>query len=293
MRVRPEPLPVGAADAELNTRLDERISDWRVVVNRLVETESSIVAFGTRDDRRVVLKVMRAPGDEWRSGEILEAFAGRGMVRAYEYVDGAVLLEHLHPGTSLSTVALSGRDEEATAILADVIRRMSSATVPQKPVATVADWGEGFQKYLLSGNQQLPMDLVEHASSVYAELAASQTHIRLLHGDLQHYNVLLDSERGWLAIDPKGVVGELEYEIGASLRNPAESPDLFASRETIERRTRQFGAALNADAQRILGWGFAQAVLSAIWLVEDGYAVNSRSVPVLVANAISPMLGVG
>ena len=42
----------------------------------------------------------------------------------------------------------------------------------------------------------------------------------LLHGDLQHYNVLLDKDRGWVAIDPKGVVGELEYEVGALLRNP-------------------------------------------------------------------------
>jgi streptomycin 6-kinase len=44
--------------------------------------------------------------------------------------------------------------------------------------------------------------------------------VRLLHGDLQHYNVLLDRKRGWLAIDPKGVVAEGEFELGAALRNP-------------------------------------------------------------------------
>jgi streptomycin 6-kinase len=53
-------------------------------------------------------------------------------------------------------------------------------------------------------------------------LCSSQRYRRLLHGDLHHGNVLHDSERGWVAIDPKGVLGEPEYEIGVALRNPIE-----------------------------------------------------------------------
>jgi streptomycin 6-kinase len=41
--------------------------------------------------------------------------------------------------------------------------------------------------------------------------------------DLHHYNVLSDSGRGWLAIDPKGLVGEVEYEVGAAIRNPIDA----------------------------------------------------------------------
>ena len=61
---------------------------------------------------------------------------------------------------------------------------------------------------------------VERAQRLYVGLCASQTSTRLLHGDLHHYNILRDGDRGWVAIDPKGVVGEVEYEIGAALRNP-------------------------------------------------------------------------
>ncbi|MER3425515.1 MAG: hypothetical protein C4293_22035, partial [Nitrospiraceae bacterium] len=43
---------------------------------------------------------------------------------------------------------------------------------------------------------------------------------------------------GWLAIDPKGVLGEPAYEIGAVLRNPTENPVLFAIRSIIDRRVR-------------------------------------------------------
>jgi streptomycin 6-kinase len=47
---------------------------------------------------------------------------------------------------------------------------------------------------------------------------------------LHHYNVLFDIESAvWVAIDPKGVVGELEYEVGAIIRNPVENPGLYVS----------------------------------------------------------------
>jgi streptomycin 6-kinase len=110
---------------------------------------------------------------------------------------------------------------------------------------------------------------------VFASLSESQTSVRLLHGDLHHYNVLLDANRGWLAIDPKGVIGELEYELGAVLRNPVEHPEIFLAPQSIERRLKQFATQLDLKVERMVAWGFAQAVLSAIWQVEDEGEVAS------------------
>ena len=56
----------------------------------------------------------------------------------------------------------------------------------------------------------------------------------------RHQNALLDAQRGWLAIDPKGVVGELAYEVGAELRNPIARPELFAAPAVIARRAEHF-----------------------------------------------------
>src|ERR1700730_19254772 len=89
-------------------RFEDRVREWSVVVNQTLETESSLIGFGTRGDQPVVLKVIRRPGDEWRSGEILDAFDGKGIVRVYEYVEGAALLERLSPGNSLLGIALNG-----------------------------------------------------------------------------------------------------------------------------------------------------------------------------------------
>jgi len=49
------------------------------------------------------------------------AFGGRGVVSVYEHVDGAALLERLSPGEPLAALALSGRDDEATDILATLL----------------------------------------------------------------------------------------------------------------------------------------------------------------------------
>jgi streptomycin 6-kinase len=282
----------------LEKRVEDRVRDWDVVVQDTLETQSSFIAFGKRGDQAVVLKVIRQPGDEWRCGAVMAAFGDRGMARVYEYIEGALLIERLNPGAQLASVALDGRDDEATEILADVIDRMSRQfEAPDEPsrealnaFVSAQDWGKGFQRYLASGDRQIPARLVEQARQLYFDLCASQRSVRLLHGDLQHYNVLFDSDRGWLAIDPKGVIGEVEYEIGASLRNPYEKPELFASPETVEKRLRCFEAKLKLNSDRALAWGFAQAVLSAIWSVEDGFAVDAGNPSLRLADAIWPIL---
>jgi streptomycin 6-kinase len=277
---------------ELLGRIQEHAREWGVVVEDTCETESSAIAFGKRDHLAVVLKVIKHPGDEWDSGSILEAFDGNGVVRVYEWATGAVLLERLHPGHSLAKMTLNGNDEGATEILGGVMQQLSAREFPGT-CPTVQDWGKGFERYIATGDDSIPRQLVEAGQRVFLALCASQRAPRLLHGDLQHYNVLFDSNRGWLAIDPKGVVGEVEYEIGAVLRNPIERPELFLSPSIIERRLQQFTKKLGLDFKRALAWGFAQAVLSAIWEIEDGFVVDSANPALRLANVIQPMLGSG
>lgn len=286
--------------SDFHNRLQKYVGEWGIVVESTIETQSSLIAFGTNNlnavgkrsspAQSVVLKIIKQPGDEWRAGEVLKAFDGRGVVRVYEQAPGAVLMERLRPGTPLVDVVLNGRDEEATDILSGVIRQMSTLETPAVAFPTEHDWARGFDRYIASGDEQIPRDLVETAQQTYLRLAATQRHTRLLHGDLQHYNVLFDLDRGWVAIDPKGVIGEVEYEIGAAMRNPVERPDLFLSLTTIERRLQQFTNRLNLDYQRALEWTFAQSVLSAIWGVEDGFEVGPHDSSLRLAKEILPMI---
>lgn len=252
--------------------LRSKAAAWRVTIDELRETPYSLLGFGVREGTPVVLKLSKHAGDESNSGEVLKAFGEGGAVRVFECETGAVLLERLEPGEELVNLVNRGEDDEATRILAQVIRKLANHSPPAR-CPTVADWGRGFERYLRSNDLQISTDLVREAAGLYQELALSQRNPMLLHGDLQHYNVLFDSHRGWVAIDPKGVVGELEYEVGPILRNPVDQPDLVLDPAVINRRLKTFTATLNLDHSRVLRWSFAQAVLSAIWNIEDGEPV--------------------
>ena len=280
----------GSITPALLHRVQQHAREWNLIVEESFETTTSVISFVRRNDRNLVLKLIKQEGDEWGAGEIVSAFAGNGVVRVYEHTGGAMVLERLEPGTPLATLALNGRDEEANVILASVIKKMSAREIPQG-CPTVEDWGKAFEPFLANDGEQVPRPLVESAQEVFANLCVSQNRTRLLHGDLHHYNVLFDSQRGWLVIDPKGVVGELEYEIGAVLRNPIEKPELFLSQSTIERRLNRFANELKIDLERTRAWAFAQAVLSAIWGVEDGYPVDVTHPALKLAHVIQSMSG--
>jgi streptomycin 6-kinase len=270
-------------------RLTRQAREWQVTLDEVRETESSLVAYGRRGSADVVLKMFNAASDERRSGEILAAFDGGAVVRVLEYAGDAVLQERLTPGTSLAEVAHGGADDEATSVLADVVARMTTRFLPAW-CPTVEDWGKSFDRYLISERREIPRQLVHSAHAIYAEMCQSQVDRTLLHGDLHHHNVLFDTGRGWVAIDPKGVIGEVEYEIGALLRNPYERPELFARADRVERRLKLCADRLDIDVRRTLRWAFAQSVLAAIWGVEDGLDLNAQHPFLVLAEAIRPML---
>ena len=149
----------------------------------------------------------------WGSpGERLAAaFGSRGMVGVLEHAPGVVLLEELRPGTSLVATVLAGEDDRATRILAGVVRSLHEAPCDGVETPIVSEWGEAFDGYLDGGDTRIDRALVARARDRYRGLCETQGEERLLHGDLQHSNLLLDEDRGWTAVDPKGVRGELEY----------------------------------------------------------------------------------
>jgi streptomycin 6-kinase len=269
--------------------LETRTLRWGVTIEETIETPTSVIGFGRRGNDRVVIKITKEECDESHAGEVLRAFNGAGAVRVLESETGAVLLEQLEPGDQLVELVRRGRDDDATSILAKVIEQLSQHTAPPN-TSTVFDWARGFDRYLATRDKQVPDDLVTQARELYRVLANSQEEPMLLHGDLQHYNVLSDEVRGWVAIDPKGVVAELEYEIGSVLRNPVEQPEFLASVNTIERRLDILVDTLRLDRARVIAWSFSQAVLSAIWEIEDGYNIRPDNTALRLARTLKPML---
>ena len=206
----------------------------------------------------------------------LHALAGRSVVRllAADRQRDALLLQRVLPGTPLSALS----DDEATAIASSLVRDIpvpvppTSDTGPTFP--TIAKWARAFDRLRTrsgGGTEPLPSRLVEKAERLFQELEASAPPAMLLHGDLHHDNVLRDANEGWLAVDPKGVLGDPAYEAARLQHNPI--PGFLAMEHpkgVAQARLQILASVLEEDRQRLLAWAFFDAMLSACWSVEDG-----------------------
>ena len=216
--------------------------------------------------------------------EALKIYAGRGCVGllAAQADQGALLLERALPGCTLKITAAD--DDQATRIAADVMRMLRRADPESDAFPTVAKWGLGFRRLRVAfggASGPFPESQVARADAIYSEYVASSKPGALLHGDLHHENILSDEVRGWLAIDPKGVIGEPAYEVGALLRNV--KPSLLREgnlRQICDRRTGILVEELGFERERIVGWGFSQAVLSAWWDYEDHGRVGEEALKI-------------
>jgi streptomycin 6-kinase len=238
------------------------------------ELSFNYVAPALRADGTAAVLKLTFPEDPGfrREAEALRLFDGQGAARLLELDSdcGAMLLERLEPGVPLTTAR---DDEEATSIAAGVLRQLWRPVPPRHPFPSVSDWAQGFDRLRRDfggGTGPMPAAMVEKAEALFADLLASQGETALLHGDLHHQNVLAARREPWLAIDPKGVVGEPAYDAAALLHNPTELLDAPRPGKVLERRVDLLSEELGLERARVRNWGIAQAVLAAYWGLEDG-----------------------
>ncbi|OQY45421.1 MAG: hypothetical protein B6242_10380 [Anaerolineaceae bacterium 4572_78] len=254
--------------------LNECIQRWNIDrIAPFLNLSFNYVAKATRTNgERVVIKI-GVPCDELITEiSALGIYDGRGSVRILDADKhkGVLLLELVQPATRLSYLK---DDRQATTIAANVMRKLWRPLPTHHPFPHVSKWATGLKKLRLhfdGTTGPLPSKLVEMAEVLFAELLDSMEDVVLLHGDLHHENILASNREGWLAIDPKGVVGEPAYEVGALLRNPI--PILLSlpnPKKFFARRIDQLCDELELPRQRVLGWGIAQSVLAAWWCIED------------------------
>lgn len=271
--------------AELPEKIASLEQRWNIQVLLPFALSYNYVAPAIHADGRAVVLKLGYPNDELTS-EItaLEQFAGRGIVQLLESdsAEGVFLMERLEPGVPLVDAALD--DETGTRIAAGVMQELwiPAPAAPENRLITVAKWGKGLKKLRATyngGTGPFPEGLVDWAEKLYVELMESPGPSMLLHGGLHHWNILTAQRAPWLALDPKGVIGEVEYEVGAFLRNPwPDMPGVDLLLRALPRRLAIFHEMLGFDIQRMLAWSLYQAVLSSWWTYEDHHHVGEEMI---------------
>ena len=231
-----------------------------------------VAAARRRDGAEVVVKVGFPCPELEREMAALRLYAGDGTCRLLEADDArhAMLLECLRPGVMLSELARED-DDDATRVGAGVMRTL------WRPVRDddgrfrpLAEWFRAFDRHRAAygGPGPFPATLLDRAESLAAELLASAPSPVLLHGDFHHYNVLSAKRAPWLAIDPKGMLGDPGYEIGPFLLNPNQE-SWYLNPVVLRRRLDILAEELAYDRARLRDWAVAHAILSACWSAED------------------------
>jgi streptomycin 6-kinase len=201
-----------------------------------------------------------------REARALTVYQGQGSVRLLhsDIKNGALLIERADPGISLKSL-FPPDDPAAVVHAATVMKRLHAAPVPDPSAFPVLHhWFA-----VLEIANSLPEGRLTKARELSRDLLKTSDKSVLLHGDLHHDNILSRGE-SWVAIDPKGVLGDPAYEVGAFISNPIPNildhphlPDL------LMRRIDSFAVLLDQDPQRLCQWSYVQSMVTAGWMVED------------------------
>lgn len=206
--------------------------------------------------------------EEQNGHRLLRWWDGDGAARLLAHEGPAILIERAS-GQSLRQRSIDGADDACTTILCQVLQRLHRPrSAPPADLVCLRRWFAD----LLQPRAALP-PLLEQCRSLAEGVLQEEQEIRPLHGDLHHDNVLDFGARGWLAIDPKRLLGDRAFDYTTLFSNPdlcgpgihvATRPERFAA------RLEQVSALAGLERARLLRWIAASAALSAVWFRDDG-----------------------
>ena len=187
----------------------------------------------------------------------------------FAHEEGALLMERAEGTNSLVDMVRSGRDDEASRL---ICRDRGPAACTETNAWRALRFRILFRLRDGSGSwSPLRRGMAEFSTACAAmarELLASEREVVVLHGDIHHGNILDFGPRGWLAIDPKGLIGERGFDYANLFCNPEAEIAIAPGR--LARQVDVVAEAAGLERRRLLKWIMAYAGLSAAWFLGDG-----------------------
>lgn len=217
-----------------------------------------------QDGRPAMLKVSRAP-EEIAGGAVMAWWAGQGAAPVLAHQGEALLMARATGSASLADMARTGQDDDASRIICAALDDLH-APRPSDPPATLHPLPLWFRALGPAAARHGGVLAKSHAMA--RRLLADPRDICVLHGDGHHGNFLDFGTLGWLAIDPKGLIGERGFDYANILCNPDLATAAAPGR--IARQAAVVAQAGRLEPVRTLQWLLAYAGLSAAWTLSDG-----------------------
>ncbi|RXZ72309.1 hypothetical protein ESP51_05230 [Agromyces albus] len=246
------------------------LDHWRLSLDGAVfQTETSTLAPAyTATGQAVMLKISHVE-EEQRGSELLAAWSGHGAARVLEHEGDAVLMERATGPRSLAHLSVSGADAAATEVLcatAAVLHEASADVLDSPGPPDLVPLRTWFRDLFAHADELTPFH--RRGADLALALLDDERDVVALHGDVHHANVLDFGERGWLAIDPKGLLGDRTFDYCNLFCNP--SPELALEPGRLEARFAQVTDAAGFESHRLARWLMAWCALSSTWHALDG-----------------------
>jgi streptomycin 6-kinase len=243
---------------------DRYLKRWALTRDGVpIVTHSSDLLPVRQEGRPAMLKIARA-AEERRGAGLMTWWDGDGAARILAHDGAAVLLERATGNRSLAAMVHDGGDDEASRILCDVAARLHAPR--GRPLPDLIPLSAWFAELEPAAAKHGGM--FRQAAAAARELLARPQDVCVLHGDLHHGNVLDFKERGWLAIDPKGLIGERGFDFANIFCNP--DLGIAAKPGRLARQAGAVAMAAHLDRARLLRWILAYSGLSAAWTISEG-----------------------
>ncbi|XOK12370.1 aminoglycoside phosphotransferase family protein [Agrobacterium tumefaciens] len=269
-------------------------ASWNIeAAKRIADTPAGIVYELTRKDGSLaVAKVLKKKvlKDSLRGADFIAWRAGVGCVELLDRSDDILLMEHAGTETLRDALFRDGDDDATTEIAANVLLEyhQPSRQTPPSSLLTLPLYFESlFRKAEQDRTDGVESPYIE-AAALAQELIGKQRDIKPLHGDLHHENIMR-SERGWIIIDPSGLIGDAAFDVANMFSNPLDRFDLTRSEARIASMAAIFAKTLQRDERLLLQYAFAYGCLSATWHEEDENA-EERDNELAVAATIKAVL---
>lgn len=243
---------------------DEYIARWGLAPDgEPINTHSSRLLPVIYRGEKAMLKVAIETEEQF-GGLLMAWWDGDGAARVFQHEQPALLMERAEGPQSLHAMAKDGRDDEASRVLCGVAARLhATRDKPLPELIPLERWFAELDPAAAKFGGILP-----EAAAVARALLADQRDISTLHGDLHHDNVLDFGARGWLAIDPKRLVGERAFDFANIFCNP--DFEVAAAPGRLARQVKIVAQAADLEPRRLLQWILAYAGLSAAWIMNSG-----------------------
>jgi streptomycin 6-kinase len=169
-------------------------------------------------------------------------------------------------------------DEKATDIVLVVLGELH-ATSPDAPPAELVSLRQHFNSLFDNAQYQSDpafADTLRWTAALADDLLDGQTDIRPLHGDLHHDNIIGGGLRGWLAIDPQGLIGDPAYDVANVFGNPLGGASDILNPSRVKTLARRFSLAIGCSETKILRYAAAHAGLSICWSLDDSGSADAQ-----------------